>query len=116
MPMVKKKGRTERQPVRAQPRQLLAGLEEATALMDRKRWNQAHNLLTDLDRRYPNQPNVVALLMDVAFEQKDMQAYQRAAERLLRLTPDDPEVMLALAGAYLTNVRPALALRTFRRF
>src|SRR5439155_6217757 len=42
--------------------------------------------------------------------------YQRICEQLVRLWPDDPDVTLGLAGAYLSNLYPLLALRTFGRF
>jgi len=37
-------------------------------------------------------------------------------QRWAELTPDDPEVILPLAGAYLKNLRPALARKVFRDF
>jgi regulator of sirC expression with transglutaminase-like and TPR domain len=39
-----------------------------------------------------------------------------AAERLAQIDPSDPTLALNLAGAYMTNLYPALALTTFRSF
>ncbi len=50
--MSKKKRRSVPKIVKATPRQLVAGLSEANALMRRKRWGAAREILEDLDRRY----------------------------------------------------------------
>jgi tetratricopeptide (TPR) repeat protein len=98
------------------PQQLLSELDEADALIRRKQWTEARELLESLDRRYPNRPEVLGMLVNANYDLKDMHGYQRACERLIKLLPNDPDVTVGLAGAYLTNFRPALALRTFRRF
>jgi tetratricopeptide (TPR) repeat protein len=43
-------------------------------------------------------------------------AEKRVDQQLLADLPDNPDITLALAGSYLSNVRPALALRMFRHF
>jgi len=98
------------------PAQLLKGLAEADGLMRRKKPAEAREILDSLDRRYPNNPDVLGMLVNVNYDLHDMLRYQNACERLIRLTPGDPDVNLGLAGAYLSNVRPVLALRTFQRF
>lgn len=91
-------------------------LNEVSALMRRKRWSEAREILRDLDRRYPNREEVLTNLVNVCYELHDVRGYQIACERLIKLTPHNPDATLGLAGAYLLNMRPALALRLFRRF
>jgi tetratricopeptide (TPR) repeat protein len=98
------------------PLRLAPGLNQVNALMRRKRWHEAREILNDLDRRYPNREEVLTNLVNACYELHDMQGYQHACERLLRLTPDNADATLGLAGAYLVNMRPVLALRTFHRF
>jgi tetratricopeptide (TPR) repeat protein len=91
-------------------------VDEALELLEDERWPEACDRLEALVARYPHQVEVLRALNAVYFELQDTVGLERTCERLLKLTPDDPAVMLGLAGAYLTNVRPFLALRTFRRF
>jgi len=98
------------------PAQLIKGLAEADDLMRRKKAAEARELLDSLDRRYPDNPDVLGMLVNVNYDLHDMQGYQNACERLIQLTPGDPDVSLGLAGAYLMNARPVLALRAFQRF
>jgi len=103
-------------PRRSAPPRLVAGLDETDMAMRRKRWDQARQILDDLDRRYPNRVEVLSRLIDVCYELNDVARYQVACERLSRLMPHDPDVTLMLAGAYLSTLRPMSALRTFQRF
>lgn len=117
--MAKKKKRPAR-PARPSssaplPRPVLHALEEAEALIEDGELLEARDLLETLARQRPRDAEVLGLLVDVYFDLHDLHGYQRAAERLLRLTPNDPDLTLGLAGAYLGNIYPALALRTFRR-
>lgn len=100
---------------RPSPR-LLVELGEVETMRRRKQWAEMRQALAALDQRYPNNVDVLTGLVNLAYDLKDTQAYQRAAERLIALKPDDPDVTLGLAGAYMTNLHPALARRTFRRF
>lgn len=95
---------------------LVKGLQRAEQLMNQADWDQAQETLLHLNQRHPNQFDVLYLLMAVAYEQQDMQQYQQWGEQLHRLDPDNPETTAALMGAYLTNGRPALGLRTARYF
>lgn len=112
----KRSGGTTQQLARLIPRQLDSGLVAAQALLGSRQWDAAHERLIDLDRRYPRQPDVVGMLMNLAHDRGDMLAYQQAAERLGVLRPDDPEIALAVAGARLLNTRLALALQSFQQF
>jgi tetratricopeptide (TPR) repeat protein len=91
-------------------------LIEAEKLTQRKRWKEALEHLAALDRRYPNRPEVLAELVNVCYDLKDLRSYQMYCERLAKVEPHDPDVLRGLAGAYMTNMYPALALVTFRRF
>lgn len=115
----KKKNSTRaksRPPARPLPRALLDGLIEAEKLTQHKRWQEALEHLAALDRRYPNRPEVLAELVNVCYDLKDLRGYQMYCERLAKVEPHDPDILRGLAGAYMTNMYPALALATFRRF
>ena len=114
--MPKKKRRVRRKFLKAVPEGLIIGLDQAQSLMNRKRWLEARTALEELDRRYPNRPEVLTDLVNVNYELNDIHHYQWACARLLKVEPNDPEITLALAGSYLLNFRPALSLRTFRQF
>jgi len=103
-------------PGHAGRRHLENALAHVDELIERKRWVEAREQLQELDRRYPNNGEILSELLNVAYELRDMRTYLDACERLLKLDPTDADLTLALAGAYLGNVRPASALATFRRF
>jgi tetratricopeptide (TPR) repeat protein len=115
--MAKKKARALSPAALARPPlPLLKSLDEADELIRRKKLFEARELLDSLDRRYPNRPEVLGLLVNVNYDLKDMVGYQRAAERLIRIQPNDPDLAIGLGGVYLSNMRPLLALRAFRSF
>jgi Flp pilus assembly protein TadD len=114
--MSKKKRRPQPQSAPATSRHLIEGLQAADTLMRRRRWIEARDLLEPLQVRYPGRVDVLTLLLGVYYELRDTDRYQIGCERLLKLTPNDPEVMLALGSAYMSNVRPVLSLRTYRQF
>ena len=95
---------------------LYEGLIEAERLDRRGESDPARELLDDLDRRYPDRPEVLTALVNVYYELNDIPSYQFACQRLVSLRPDDPDVRLMLAGSCLANGCPALALRNFRLF
>ena len=101
---------------RPRSRKLLDALAEADRLIDEKEWEDACELLEALARRWPRRVEVLGRLTEVYYELGDSQEHLSTCERLLSLLPNDPDVPLMLAGSYMANVRPALALRTFRRF
>ncbi|MDQ3815681.1 MAG: tetratricopeptide repeat protein, partial [Armatimonadota bacterium] len=111
--MSKKKHSKSARPL---PPRLQAGLNEVESLVTRARWGEARELLEALDHSYPRRPEVLTLLANVCSEQNDAWRYQQACEQLLRLAPDDPELHLALANAYILNTYPVLGLQTLRRF
>ena len=95
---------------------LNATLDEIETLAARGRLAEANELLLALEQRYPHREEVMAARLNYYFDINDMRRYQPLAERLIRIRPDDPDLTVSLAGAYLSNFRLGLALRTFRRF
>ena len=98
------------------PRRYWDQLEEAQKLFDKKRWADARDKLVDLDRRLPGQPDILTNLINVYYELHDTEGYQSASERLLKVDRHNADATLGLAGAYLSNGRPMLALCAFREF
>lgn len=84
--------------------------------MERRRWVEARDLLDKLDQKNPRRQEVLFGLLDCCFHLKDYPRYQSACEQLLVVKPNDPDLLLNLAGTYMANARIALALLTFRRF
>lgn len=96
------------------PRRLRERLDEADALLEKGKASEALEILEELDERYPNQAYVLEMLVDAYYDLEDVRSYLPAIRRLHRLTPNRAEIKLGLAGAYLANDCPALALITFR--
>ncbi|MCT7952359.1 tetratricopeptide repeat protein [Ancylothrix sp. C2] len=96
--------------------QLIAELTKAHAQMRRQNWDQAIEILQNLETKYPQEPDVYISQINLYYEIGDMLHYQYACERLIEIQPNNADATLGLAGAYMTNVRPMLALQTFRRF
>ncbi len=105
-----------RQPQRTMGTNLTRNLAYAEELLQHKKWNAAQEVLTELHQQHPQHPQVLEMLANLSLDQKNIPKYQYYVEKLLNQQPDDPDLTLALAGAYLTNQRFALALRTFRQF
>jgi tetratricopeptide (TPR) repeat protein len=95
------------------PRKLVEKTDEAYDLLERGKTTEALAILLELDQAYPNTPEVLGNLVNAYYDLKDMHNYEQAIRRLARLRPHDPDLNFALAGAYLLNERPALALHTF---
>jgi tetratricopeptide (TPR) repeat protein len=75
---------------------------------------EAYDILVELDRAYPDTPEVLTDLVNACYDLKDMFNYEAAIRRLSRLNTHDPDVSYSLAGAYMLNDRPALAIRVFQ--
>ena len=99
-----------------QPRRLREGLEEADDLLEDGKLQQALELLTELDQKFPRQPDVLGLMANACLSMKNYPGQLHATYRLHNLTPNRAEVKFGLGGAYLVNGRFALALQTFRQF
>ncbi len=111
----KKSRRSQQKSNRAVSRPLEDCLHQIDRLMFGGKLAQARELLEDLDRRYPQQQELLLRLTNVHHDLKDYPEYQAACERLVAVRPS-AGFTLMLAGSYLANLMPILALRTFRRF
>jgi tetratricopeptide (TPR) repeat protein len=97
------------------PRKMQVKLVEASDLLDRRQFEEAREILDELNKQYPRRVEVLAELAFACAELHDYPSYLRAAKDLVDVAPR-ADFVLSLAGAYLTNVFPVLALRTFQRF
>ncbi len=113
-----KRGSRRGKPRKAQAtrKELYRGLYEADKLMRSEKYLEARGALEELDREFPDNEDVLRGLTEACHGLRDTHGYQHAIERLGELAPDDRDVALGLAGAYMTNLKPTLALRGFRRF
>jgi len=96
------------------PRKLFDGLNSAFDLLEEHKPAEALAILEDLDRAYPNSPDVLELLTNACYDLNNSSRYEYAIRKLARIDPGEPSFIYGLAGAYLSNQRPALALRTFK--
>ena len=113
-----KRGSRRGKPRKAQAtrRELYRGLYEADKLMRSEKYLEARGALEELDRKFPDNEDVLRGLTEACHGLRDTHGYQHAVERLSKLAQDDRDVVLGLAGAYMTNLKPTMALRGFRRF
>ena len=98
------------------PRRLQEGLDKADHLLAQGKPLQALNLLHELDKKFPHQPDILGLMMNAHLDTGNQHDYLHAVYNLHELTPNQAGVKLGLAGAYLSNGYLALALQTFRQF
>ncbi|MGE5374410.1 MAG: tetratricopeptide repeat protein, partial [Bacteroidota bacterium] len=98
------------------PRRLRDGLEEAERLLSRDKPQEALDQLTELDRQFPRQPDVLGLIANANLEMGNGHGYLHAIYKLHELLPNRAEVKVGLAGAYLSNGYLALAIQTFSQF
>ncbi len=93
----------------------LARLDDAYVLIQRCEYDQAEELLKQLDSRNLNCAEVVDALVYLYQETKDHQSGWRAASRLTKLSPNDADAWMMLAQESLFCDRPAIALRNYQR-
>lgn len=96
------------------PQQLNEKLRRAAAYAADEDWDAACDVLVPLGQKYPQEKRVWQYLADVSYEAGNMQLYQQACEQLFAITPSG-EHAYALGSAYLANLYPLLALKTFRQ-
>jgi tetratricopeptide (TPR) repeat protein len=89
-------------------------LNRAEKYLVKKDWNSAILALKPLSKQYPDDHRVWEYLSYAANAADDFLLFLNACEGLSRVKPNDPEVAYALAGAYLANALPLMALETFR--
>jgi tetratricopeptide (TPR) repeat protein len=92
---------------------LLPELQKAEALMIRKKWREAYQVLENLRQTYPTNVDVLTHLVNVCLELNDIPGYTQACERLLKVDPRNSDAAYGLAGGYLSCMHPLLALQAF---
>ena len=95
---------------------LVDALADADRLIEEGEWKEACEFLEALDRRRPRRAEVLGRLTEVYYELGNLRQHLWTCERLCSVLPNDPDVPLMLAGSYMANACPALALRTFKQF
>lgn len=89
-------------------------LQRAEALMRKKKWLEASLVLNDLNRTYPNNPDILLHLVNACYELKDFPSYEHACEMLVKADPKNADVAYSLAGGHYANMHPVLALQAFQ--
>lgn len=89
-------------------------LRRAELQIVKKDWDAAIQILVPLSQQYPQEKNVWELLVMVSSENQNQALYQKACEGLFAAAPSG-DVAYALGSAYIQNMHPLLALKTFRR-
>lgn len=98
------------------PDRIQMQLEAIDGLVQRGQLGEACEQLKELAQRYPRRQEILGRLLEAAHEAGDIHLGQHACEKLLRLDPDDPELMLMLASLYLLEPWPALTVQAFEQF
>jgi tetratricopeptide (TPR) repeat protein len=111
----KKSRRSQQKSTKPLPAGLTERLRQVDQLMFAKKLAAARKQLEELERRYPAQPDILHRLTNVYHDLKDYAAFQATCERLVAIKPS-AGFTLMLAGSYLANLMPILALRTFQHF
>ncbi|ACZ38667.1 tetratricopeptide repeat protein [Sphaerobacter thermophilus] len=91
-------------------------LDQVRELLEQQDYASAREQLLDLADRPNPHPMVLQALASVAQALEDWRSYLLALESWHRQQPNDADVTLALGDAYMRNLRPVLALRTFESF
>lgn len=89
-------------------------LRRVEAYAVKEDWLAASQVLNVLVEQYPQERKVWEYLAEVSFELGRMQLYQKSCQRLWEMHPT-ADTAYALAGTYLGNKHPMLALQTFRQ-
>ena len=98
------------------PRRLREDLYQADNLITDGKPEQALKILHKLEDKYPRQSDVLGLMANAYLDTSNQHGYLHTIYKLHEITPTRAEVKLGLAGAYLSNGYPALALQTFQKF
>lgn len=90
-----------------------AGIAKAQKFLASGELDNALTKLRELDKLYPDRPEVLKYLAYTYNEFGYSALYQLNLEKWVKAAPDDSNALLGLAVAYLENDRPSLALETF---
>jgi tetratricopeptide (TPR) repeat protein len=110
------KQRSGRARIRPLPPNVRKRIDDADALIERKRYAEALEILAPLAAKHPDRPEILASQAMSYFHLGDAGEYLQASFKLQRMFPDRPDALLALAQAYLMNDRLSLARRAYLRF
>lgn len=89
------------------------GVDLIERYLAQQQWSKALNKLEELLKRYPQNPEVLAIGMTIFREIEDWENYLETTEKLVSVDRDHPLGLSSLAYAYLKNDLPCLALETF---
>src|SRR3989442_565242 len=88
-------------------------LSRADRMADRAEYEQAIDLLIDLNERYPGRIDILRKIAGLAVSIEDPVIFEDSAELLTEIQPDDPDNWADLFTARMLNQRPCLALQAF---
>ncbi len=95
---------------------LKSGITRVERFLAQQQWQKAEDLLRELEERFPNRQEVLSARVNFCYQLGDIKAYEKAAEKLLAVDPKNKDAMLGLAGAYMNNTRPLMAMGAFQEF
>lgn len=93
----------------------LGQLRRANTLVENHKLAEAKTVLTMLNQTYPQDSEVLVMLVNVCLDMGDMVDYGKACAQLVRVDSKNGDVAYALAGAYMANGHPILALQALRQ-
>lgn len=114
--MSKWKTRRGRVRIRPLPPNARKRIDDADALIEKKRYAEALEILAPLAAKHPDRPEILSSQAMCYFHLGDAREYLQANLKLQRMFPDRPDALLALANGYLMNERFLLARRVFLQF
>ncbi len=91
-------------------------IARAEQLLARREFGSALQLLKSLDELHQDHPDIIEALANAYHDIGDTIRYEQACSRLVAVAPNSVNAALGLAGGYLSNFRPALAMVAFRSF
>jgi Flp pilus assembly protein TadD len=112
----KKRKKTHRSSGNTLPRRLTEGLDAVTGLLEQNELEQAHELLLQLDKNYPEQFYVMNDLAHIYSVWRDNRNLVPTCMRLLNVSPHQANIYLVLAEASQDSGYMYLATQTYRTF
>lgn len=89
-------------------------LQRVEAYAIKEDWVAAYQVIKTLVEQHPQERKVWEYFAEISFELGNMQLHQKACQGLMEIHPT-ADTAYALAGTYLNNKHPLLALQTFRQ-
>ena len=91
-------------------------IAKAEELLARQEFASALQLLKSLEESHPDHPDALEALANAYYDIGDTIRYEQATSRLVEVAPNSVNAAIGLAGAYLSNFRPVLAMLAFAHF